>query len=122
MIFKIGHKNIGELKDGVFRKEVMKSKHLFRVLDAWGVDSKTLHKLPEGTKIVIHELEEDKVYTTTKEEFLSLGETYLHFKQPKEDYRAQLFLKRDRFKVEKPKVLEGEELEKHNYMVSQGLA
>ena len=122
MIFKIGHKTIGELENGVFFKEVMKSKHLFRVLDAFGIDSKVLHKLPPGTKIAIHELEEDKWYKTTKEEFLEQGETYLHFKQPKEDFRAQLFLKRSKFKVEEPVKLEGEALEKHNYMVSQGLA
>mgnify|MGYP003508570785 FL=1 len=121
MQFKIGRKLIGTLENGVFYKEAMKSKHLFRVLDAFGVDSATLHKLPQGCKIEIHELEENKWYRTTKEEFLSLGETYLHFEQPQEDYRAQLFLRRHHFRVENPPELTKEQKEENEYRISQGL-
>lgn len=118
--FMLGKKNIGELEDGVFCKEVLLSKHLFRVLDAFGVDSQTLASLPAGTKIEIHEEEENKVYKTTKEEYLEHGQ-YYHFKEPRTDHRTQLFLPRKWFRVEEPQKLEGDALEKYNYMVSQGL-
>lgn len=118
--FMLGRKNIVELEDGVFYKEVLLSKHLFRVLNAWGIDSQTLSSLPAGTKIEIHEQEENKVYKTTKEEYIEHGQ-YYHFKEPRTDHRAQLFLPRKWFQVDEPKKLEGEELEKYNYMVSQGL-
>lgn len=119
-VFKIGRKVVGSLDGDIFSKEVLKSKHLFRVLDAWGCDSSIIHKLRDGTKIRIHDLEEDVTYFTTKEVFMEYGE-YYHFKQPKEDYRAQLFLRRDKFKVEEPVKLEGDELERANYMKAMGL-
>ncbi len=118
--FMLGRKNIGELDGDVFYKEVLLSKHLFRVLDAWGIDSQTLSSLPNKTKIEIHEQEENKVYRSTKEEFIEHGQ-YYHFKEPRTDHRVQLFLPRKCFRIDEPKKLDGEELEKHNYMVSQGL-
>lgn len=118
--FTFGRKNIGTLDGDTFSKDVIKSRHLFRVLDAWGIDSTVLNGLPEGTKIVIHEQEENKTYTTTKELYLRDGQ-YYHFKVPRKDHRTQLFLPRRKFQVEEPKRLEGEELAKYNYMVSQGL-
>jgi len=111
--YMLGHKKIGELEGDTFFKEVLRSKHLFRVLDAWGIDSKTLNGLPANTKIVIHELEEDKWYRTTKEDYLEHGQ-YYHFKNEKVDNRTQLFLKRARFKIEELNKLESEELNKHN--------
>lgn len=120
--YYIGKKLIGTYDNGVFRKDVLVSRHLFRVLDAWGVDSKTLHSLPEGSKIVLDSVEEGKWYTTTKEEFLELGEAYLHFKQPKEDYRTQLFLKRYHWRVEQPKQLTLDQIAENDYRVSQGLS
>lgn len=121
MKYMLGRKNIGELVGKVFSKEVQKSRHLFRVLDAWGIDSETLNKLPPGTEIVIHDIEDKKIYKTIKEEYQQFGQ-YYHFKQTREDHRTQLFLPRKKFKVEKEKQLEGEELEKHNYMKAMGLA
>lgn len=121
MQFKIGRKLIGTLTDGTFHKEVLKSRHLFRVMDAWGVDSATLHKLPSTTKIEIHELEEDKWYKTTKEEFLRLGEQYLHFKNA-EDFKTQLFLRRHHFRIENPPELTQEQKEENEYRISQGLS
>lgn len=117
--FMLGRKNIGELDGGVFYKEVLLSKHLFRVLNAWGIDSQTLSSIPAGTKIEIHEQEENKVYKTTKEAYIEHGQ-YYHFKEPRADHRTQLFLPRKWFQVDEPKKLEGEALEKYNYMVSQG--
>lgn len=118
--FRIGHKLIGTLNEDTFSKEVFRSRHLFRVLDAWGIDSSVLHKLPKSVKIVIHELEEDKWYHTTAGEFLRLGETYLHFKG-REDYKTQLFLRRSHFKIEEPKKLTKEQEEENNYRIASGL-
>lgn len=121
MQFKIGRKLIGTLTDGVFHKEVWLSRHLFRVMDAWGMDSNILHKLPAGTKIEIHELEEDKWYRTTKEEFLRLGERYLHFKEPDKDHRVQLFLRRRHWAVEKPPELTEDQKAEREYKRAMGL-
>lgn len=115
-IFKLGRKTIGTLDNGVFSKDVCLSRHLFRAMDAWGMDSKTLHSLPMGSKIVFNELEEGKVYKTTKEDFLRLGEQYLHFKNDSIDHRAQLFLRREHFQIENPPVLTQEEKERIAYM------
>lgn len=119
-IFRIGNKKIGTLENGVFTKEALKSKHLFRVLDAWGIDSQTLSWLPAGTSIVIHELEEKKTYRTTKETFVQNGE-YYHFKNGRTDHQTQLFLRRSFFTIEEPKKLEGDELAKREYMRAMGL-
>lgn len=121
MQFKIGRKLIGTLTGDVFHKEVFKSRHLFRALDAWGVDSNVLHKLPNGTKIEVHELEEDKWYRTTKEEFLRLGEQYLHFRGPSEDYLTQLFLRREHWNIEKPPELTGDQKAEQEYKKIMGL-
>ncbi len=118
--FMLGRKNIGELDGKVFSKEVLDSKHLFRVLDAYGIDSQTLNGLPAGTTIEIHEQESGKLYRTTKEEYLEHGE-YYHFKQPREDHRTQLFLRRKYFEVVVPKKLEGDELARYEYMKMNGL-
>lgn len=120
-VFKIGYKNIGTLDGNIFSKEVSLSRHLFRVLNAWGLDSATLHKLPNDTVIELHELEEDKWYKTTKEEFLRLGEHYLHFKTVVEDFKTQLFLPRRHWKVEEKTTLTKEQEEENSYRVSQGL-
>ena len=117
--FKIGRKRIGILDGGVFFKEVYKSKHLFMVLDAWGIDSKTLHEIPKGTRIVIHEQESNILYKTTREEYLENGE-YYHFKNQSEDHRTQLFLRRKFFTMEYPKELTPEEKEKKSYMMAMG--
>ncbi len=120
--YMLGRKKIGERIGDTFYKEVYRSKgHLFFALDAWGIDSKTLRELPDDIKIVINDLERNAIYRTTKQEYIDKGQ-YYHFKNEKVDNRKQLFLSRKWFQVEKPKKLEGEELEKHNYMVSQGLA
>ena len=118
--FLLGKKNIGTLSDGVFHKEVLKSNHLMRVNDSFGIDSKTLNVLPANTIIEIHEQEEDRTYKTSKENYLDNGE-YLHFKHPGRDHRTQLFLPRKFFVVVGPKKLEGDELAHHNYLSSQGL-
>lgn len=118
--FRVGRRKIGVLDKGVYFKEVTKSKHLFRILDAWGIDSETINKLPKDTKIKIHDLEEDIIYTTTKEKFKQYGQ-YYHFKEEVQDHRTQLFLSRKNFDTEKPPVLTQDEQDKQAYMKAMGL-
>jgi hypothetical protein len=119
-VFRRGKKHIGTLNGNIFSKEVVKSKHLFRVLNAWGIDEDVLKKLPADAKIIIHELEEDTLNKATKKDYKDYGE-YFHFKDQKEDHAVQRFLPLSRFMVEKPKKLEGDDLAKHEYLKSQGL-
>lgn len=39
---------IGWLKEGVFRKKVKESKHLFRLVDGWGIDRKVIDSLADN--------------------------------------------------------------------------
>lgn len=89
-------KNIGELWDDnskyFYKKEVKLSKHLYRVTDEWGIDNHVLDYLPKGTIIQYYDTENSNLYSTTKEEFVLLG-NFKHHK-PKEDYLVQRFLAR----------------------------
>lgn len=120
MKFYIGRKLIGELIGDTLYKEVWASRHLFKKYDAWGVDSKMLHKLQAGTKIVIRDVENNKLYQTTKETYLE-NEQYYHFKLPQEDYATQLFLPRSMFDQVKPKELTKDQQDENAYLLSQGL-
>ena len=113
-IFFVGKRNVGTLDGDTFSKEVLLSRHHFKVLDAWAMDSSVLNSLPKGSKIVFKSIEEGKWYTTTKEDFKALG-TYFHFKEPRQDHKTQLFLKREHFKVESPPVLSPDEQAYQDY-------
>jgi 5'(3')-deoxyribonucleotidase len=99
-IFRIGKKNIGEYhpNEKSFVKEVMKSKHFFRVLHAWGIDNDVLNQLPIDTRIFILDKEEKKIYSTMKGKYDLFGQ-YYHFKGPKIDHRTQKFLTLEHFEV-----------------------
>lgn len=60
---------IGSLNENIFRKRVKKSRHLFKMLNAWGLDLDTLNQLKESgcTEVRIWETEEDKIYSTPLE-------------------------------------------------------
>lgn len=62
---------IGWYKRGVFRKVVAKSKHLLRIMDAWGVDSYVVADLEKkkADEIRIKEIEEDVVYAISLDDF-----------------------------------------------------
>jgi len=98
--FRIGRKNIGTYNEhtGIFYKEVKSSKHLFRMMDAWGIDSRTLDSLPGTAKIVIDDVENRKRYETSKTVFDTFGE-YFHFKSEMDDHQTQKFLRRSEFVV-----------------------
>jgi len=99
-IFRIGKKVIGsyDRDKRIFCKEVMKSKHFFRVLQAWGIDNDVLNQLPIDTQIIINELEEKKQNFTMKGKYDIHGQ-YYHFKGPKIDHRTQKFLSLEHFEI-----------------------
>lgn len=81
-------KNIGWIRDGVFKREVKRSKHMYKKLSAWGMDAETLNKLKdEITEIRFLDREKNILYTTTPQAMLAKGQ-YLHHKP----HRAQVFL------------------------------
>jgi hypothetical protein len=76
MIYKsIQGKMIGKIADGIFYKQVKKSKHLLRKWDAWGIDQAILDNLvKEGIQeIAIFELEEHTVYSVSVKDFIEKG-------------------------------------------------
>jgi len=89
------HKRIGTLKEGVFPKQVKKSKHLFRSLDAWGIQLDALSELQKQgcTEIRIWEEEENKIYSTPFEKMWKES-TVMRFEGD------QAFLPRSEWKVE----------------------
>lgn len=115
-VFRIGKKKIGEYNPDLkmFFKEVMKSKHFFRVLQTWGIDNDVLNQLPIDTQIIIKELEEKKQYFTMKGKYDMFGQ-YYHFKGLKTDHRTQKFLPLEHFEVKQipdaPKLILSEEQE-----------
>jgi len=74
-IFTREDKIIGQYdeKDNVFKKSVRKSRHLLLKDDAWGIDKAALDKLKPDTKIVIVELEEERKYSISVEDFRAKG-------------------------------------------------
>jgi len=83
----------------VFRKNVKESKHLFRKLDAWGIDGYFFTEvlLPKNALIHIWESEMGLHYRITAKEFKKYGRFY-HFNKG-EDNKAQIFCPRHRFTI-----------------------
>jgi len=79
----------------VFSRKVQESKHLYKVLDAWGVDSQYFNDVlyPGGYTLKINDIEKKVHYQVTAEDFAK-NATYLHFKTATVDHGAQLFLAR----------------------------
>lgn len=88
---------IGHLdeKDKIFRKTVLKSKHLFRKFDAFGIDAQYFCDvlLPNDYRVQIWEKEENEVYEITAKEFKKHA-VYFHFKNESDDHRSQVFCSR----------------------------
>lgn len=100
----------------VFSKTIRGSIHIFRVLDAIGVDSDYLTNvlLPNNYTIKVKDRETGRVYVTTAEVIKKSGE-YYHFKNEHEDDRTQIFLPRRFWGKEEPLS------EKEAYLISQGI-
>lgn len=69
------NKRVGLMVNGIYRSVRRKSKHLLKILDAWGIDVKILEPLKEdGCKeIRILDNDEGTVYTIDLDTFISKG-------------------------------------------------
>lgn len=87
---------LGELRKGIFRKEVKQSKHLFKKLDAWGFDLKAFEEVikPQASEIRIREKESKSIYSTTPTTIKEKG-IILNFKP----HGVQVFLPRKYWSV-----------------------
>ena len=81
----------------IFYKEVNNSKHLFRILDAWGIDGYYFTEvlLPNNATIQIYDKESNMDYFIKAEDFKKHSQ-YYHFKG-QEDNKAQIFCPRRNF-------------------------
>jgi hypothetical protein len=78
-------KIIGKVSGDAYCTKVVKSKHLLRKWDAWGIDKTVMDNLIRNgiSKIIIHEKEEDFDYETSVKDFVEKGieEDFGHGKQ-----------------------------------------
>ena len=90
-------------KEKLFVKEVYESRHLFRILDAWGLDSDyfTNVLLPNNYTIQIKDRETKKTYTIKAEKLKKKG-LYYHFKK-QDNYGSQIFCPRRFWELPKKK-------------------
>ena len=74
---------IGNLFNGIYRKKVQRSKHLFKKLNGWGIDKPVLEKLQQkGCKeIRILDTERDIIYSCPRDMFMTNG-VYIHYDGP----------------------------------------
>ncbi len=65
MKLEIGNKTVGILEERYFTKYVKESKHLMKMMDAWGIDWKLFNThLDDGyITVIIIDTETDKIYT-----------------------------------------------------------
>ena len=86
----INNKNIGlvDKEHKLFIKEVSRAKHLFKKMQAWGIDARVFEKLIErGYDVVVHDRDTNGRYRQSAKVIKEKG-TYLHFK----GHGAQIFL------------------------------
>ncbi len=90
------NKLTGKSKDGVFFKQVQRSKHLFRKASAWGIDYSTFLKAEQDlcTRVVIYDTENKMYYTTTFYKYKEFG-----FRRTFGAYGEQIFLAETYFDV-----------------------
>ena len=87
---------IGELSKKVFRKRVKLSKHLLKMMDAWGIDESVIDSLKDHRCEEIRLLDEEHniVYSIPFDEFRNRGILKDFGESP------QLFVSRDFFTTE----------------------
>jgi hypothetical protein len=96
-----GIRDLGKITASTFNmKGKKRSKHLFRKLQAWGINHRLLTHLVESgiQNIAFYEKEGEEIYTASAEEWLKEG-TVLYFQ--KEGFELQCFLKDERFQKSK---------------------
>lgn len=94
MKITVQNKTIGYLEDNIFTKKVKESKHLLRIMDAWGIDFDVFNEQLNNTTIRIIDIETDTEYETTSNIFKKKGviRTFGNHGQ-------QIFLSRKHFEV-----------------------
>lgn len=80
---------VGKLHDNIFCKIVYKSRHLYRELNAWGLDAQVFKEfiLPKAIKIIILDKTKHVYYEVSVEDWKNNGK-HLQFNP----HRAQIFL------------------------------
>lgn len=68
-------KQVGELKEGVYRSIRQGSKHIMKMFDAWGVDTKIMETLVQEkcNQIRILDSETGIIYVTTSDKYTKHG-------------------------------------------------
>lgn len=88
-------RNIGTFNESTntFSKVVDRRKHLFKKLNAWGIDAKYLNDvlLPNDSLIVVYDRFKEITYKVTASKMRERGVFY-HFDDGTEDNGAQIFL------------------------------
>lgn len=96
----LGKRYIGDYNSETkkFYKIVSESKHLFKKLDAWGIDGYYFEEvlLPNKAVIQIYDKESNFDYYIDATDFKKHG-MYFHFKNNNEDNKAQIFCPRRNF-------------------------
>ena len=89
-------KTIGiyDKENNVFRKKVSAAKHLFKKLNAWGIDGEVFNSLllPKNTQIEVYDNDTQRLYAVDAKTY-ALNGKWLHF----EGYGSQIFLPLDLF-------------------------
>jgi hypothetical protein len=61
-------------EEGIFRKRVRRSRHLLKVMNAWGIDKAVVDEIADTCKqIRIFDADSDMVYSCDMETFKTLG-------------------------------------------------
>lgn len=76
-----GERTIGlyDPKKNLIRKNIRRSRHLFRIGNEWGIDYQMLEAIPDDATIVLHEIENDDWYWLTKKDILEKGKEMLGY-------------------------------------------
>ena len=91
----IGHILRSKIRGGVFVRKMKPSVHLYRKLDAFGIDANVFTTMiePDVKFIRIEDIEGGFTYITRTSFWRKHG-VFLHFKQEQADHHAQIFLPR----------------------------
>lgn len=108
-------KNVGtyDRQKNVVKKEVDKNIHLFRKLNAWGIDNNLLEGINFDTTILIHEKTDDQYYWLTKQEINEVATDYIGYVEHGLQKMVPLHLWH---------TLNAEQKEENNYRRIQGLS
>lgn len=103
----VNNKNVGVENNGVFRKDVSRAKHLFRVMNAWGISLDVFKKLPGDTRIEIWDKDTETMYTAVRSDLENSGKVYRFT-----GYEPQMFIPLSQFS-KKEKTLDEKAKKKH---------